>query len=263
MRKIVFLLSLMVLLVVGCSDKSDSKPLVVGMELQYPPFEMSDTQGNPTGFSVDMAHDLGDYLGREVVIENTAWTGLIPSLQTGKIDLIISSMAITEERAEVVDFSDPYLQSGLALLIAKSSPVEGYQDLNRADVEIAVKAGTIGEFIAKEQFPEATIRVFQQVAPAVLEVSQGRLDAFLYDPLTIYENYKNHPDTTRYNMEPIPGSYGDWGVAIKQGNQSLLDEVNEFIAHYYKSGGFEKLTETYLSDIAKVFAAEGVPFFFD
>ena len=60
------------------------KPLVVGMELQYPPFEMSDKQGKPSGVSVDLAYALGKYLNREVVIENIAWDGLIPSLKTKK-----------------------------------------------------------------------------------------------------------------------------------------------------------------------------------
>ncbi len=91
----------------GCSgEKKEEKAKVepkkevlkVGMELAYPPFEMSEKDGTPSGVSVDFAKALGKYLGKDVVIENIAWDGLIPSLKTGKIDLIISSMTITDER---------------------------------------------------------------------------------------------------------------------------------------------------------------------
>src|SRR4030088_2492809 len=82
-------------LVTGCAQKSSHDHLIVGMELGYPPFEMTDTQGKPTGVSVDLAHELGKHLGREIEFQNIPFDGLIPSLQTRKIDLIISSMTAT------------------------------------------------------------------------------------------------------------------------------------------------------------------------
>ena len=82
----------------GCS-RSTSEELVVGMELAYPPFEMTDESGNPVGVSVDLARALGEHLGREVRIENISFDGLIPALKTGRIDLVISSMTATGERA--------------------------------------------------------------------------------------------------------------------------------------------------------------------
>src|SRR5271170_5448327 len=103
-------------LLAGCGQQQSNR-LVVGMELAYPPFEMIDQQGQPAGVSVDLAHDLGKQLGREVQIENIPFHGLIPSLQTRKIDLVISSMTATPERAKSIAFSDPYLQTGLCLLV--------------------------------------------------------------------------------------------------------------------------------------------------
>src|SRR5580704_7567002 len=108
-------------LLAGCAPKTHSQ-LIVGMELTDPPFETTDQQGQPSGVSVDLARDLGKALGREVEIQNIAFDGLIPSLQTRKIDLIISSMTATEERAKAIAFSDPYLNTGLCLLVGKSSP---------------------------------------------------------------------------------------------------------------------------------------------
>ncbi len=113
---------LLVILLAGCAwmitacAPKPAPPLVIGMELNYPPFEMTDASGTPTGVGVDMAHALCDYLHRPIDIQNMPFEGLIPALKTGRIDLIISSMTATDERRKSIDFSDPYLNTGLAIL---------------------------------------------------------------------------------------------------------------------------------------------------
>jgi polar amino acid transport system substrate-binding protein len=104
------------------TDNSDGagaphRVLKIGMELAYPPFEMEDPNGNPTGVSPDLARALAEYLHEPLAIENIPFSGLIPALKTGKIDAVISSMTETPERAQSIDFSDPYLTTGLCLLV--------------------------------------------------------------------------------------------------------------------------------------------------
>ncbi|MBN2628727.1 MAG: transporter substrate-binding domain-containing protein [Spirochaetales bacterium] len=242
---------------------TDAAPLVVAMELQFPPFEMAEADGTPSGISVDTAYALGEYLGRPVKIENTAWTGLIPSIQSGKADIIISSMTITEDREKVVDFSIPYAASGLTLLINGDSPVKGYQDLNDPGVTLAVKSGTTGAIWAQENTPEANIQIFDEVAACALEVSQGKADAFIYDGLTTFELQKKFPDTTRVNLENLPGTLGGWGMAMKEGNTELKEKVDAFILEYRKNGGFEQLEKKYLAEMKQVFDEAGLPSFFE
>src|SRR5277367_5416429 len=131
---------LFVALLAGCSPKPHPQ-LIVGMELAYPPFETVDTNKQPTGVSVDLAKDLGQFLGRQVEIQNIPFDGLIPSLQTHKIDLIISSMTATEERAKSIAFSDPYLTTGLCLLVGKDSPIQSIDDVDAPDRTVVVKKG--------------------------------------------------------------------------------------------------------------------------
>jgi polar amino acid transport system substrate-binding protein len=238
-------------------------PLIVAMELQFPPFEMTDSQGNPTGISVDMAYAFGEFIGRDVEIRNTSWVGLIPSLQSGEADIVISSMTITEEREEVVDFSIPYVQAGLTLLINQESPVRNFSDLNAEGIVVAVKSGTIGAILAQEELPLAEIRSFEEVSACVLEVAQGKADAFIYDALTVFESNKNHPDTTRVNIESIPGTFGYWGAAVKQGNSELKAQMDAFIREYRAEGGFTALGTKYLAEIQALFDEAGVPFFFE
>ncbi len=138
-------------LLAGCSPSSPAPAdgrLVVGMELGYPPFESKDDQGRPAGVSVDLARALAEFLHRELVIEDFAFDGLIVSLKTGKIDLILSSMTRTEERAKSIALSDPYLTTGLCLLVGKESPVQSAEDLTAPGRRVAVKKGTTGHAYA-------------------------------------------------------------------------------------------------------------------
>ena len=244
----------------GCQNKKDA--LVVAMELAYPPFETKDSAGNPEGISVDLAKDLGIYLGREVEIVNTAWDGLIPSLQTGKADLVISSMTITDARLEEVDFSVPYANSMLAILANKDSGITSIDDLNQEGRKVAVKTGTTGHFYAQENLQKAELIVLADESACVMEVSQGKADGFLYDQLTIYRNNQNNPDTTSAVFIPFQ-NVEYWGAAVKKGNTELLDSVNEFIEKYAAEGGFDKLSEKYLKEEKEAFEELGFKWFFD
>lgn len=263
--KIIMMLALSVLMVIvaftGCTA-SKANTLKVGMELAYPPFETKDTKGDPSGISADLANDLAKYLGRSVKIENIAWTGLIPSLQTGKVDVVISSMTITDERKKTVDFSDPYANSYLALLVNKKSSVTKAEELNKKGIVVDVKIGTTANTYADKNLTNATVNVLSSENACVTEVVQGKADVFIYDQLTIYRQNQSNLDTTRAIMIPIQ-NVEHWGMAVKKGNTELLKKINTFITKYKSDGGFEKLTQKYLPQEKKTFDTLGFPWFFD
>lgn len=244
----------------ACGKKSDDNTLVVGMELSYPPFEMSDEQNQPKGVSVDLAKALGDYLDRPVRIENIAFAGLISSLKTGKIDLIISSMTATEERSQSIDFSDPYLETGLCLLVSKDSDINSISDLDKPGKEIAVKLGTTGHLFAMQEIQNAHVLPLEKETAAVIEVVQGKADAFIYDQMSTLRNWRRHPETTRPLLEPFKKEY--WAIGIQKGNDELKAEINDFLKVFKAEGGFEVLGDRYLSEEKKSFKEMGIPFFF-
>lgn len=246
----------------SCGSKDDSK-LVVGMELAYPPFETTDTDNKPSGISVDLAKELGKALDREVVIENLAWTGLIPALETGKIDVIISSMTINEERKKTIDFSDPYASIGLALLIGKDSEVQSYDDLKEPGRILAVKKGTSGHLYAEKHLPAENIMVFDKESACVLEVAQGKADAFTYDQLTIFRQWQENKDTTRAALEPYQEESDYWGIGVSKKNPELTQEINSFLADFQADGGFDDLADKHLKQEKDTFTELGIPFFFD
>lgn len=244
-------------------DGQQGEPkLTVAMELAYPPFETKDDAGNPAGIAVDFMEDFAQQYGYDLVIENTAWDGLIPSLQTGKADCVISSMTITPERAEVVDFSDPYAMAQLAILANANSGIESIDDLNQPGKKVAVKTGSTGDVYATANLPEADIVRLADESACVTEVVQGKADGFLYDQLTIYRNQAANPDTTTAVYIPFQDAES-WGIAVKKGDAELLGQLNEFIAQSKEDGEFDRLTEKYLSEEKKAFDEYNFKWFFD
>jgi polar amino acid transport system substrate-binding protein len=237
-----------------------AEPLRVGMELSYPPFEMTDTAGRPTGVSVRLAEALAKDLGRDLVIENIAFDGLIPALKTKKIDCIISSMTATPERAKSIAFSEPYLKTGLALLVGTTSPVASAADLDAKGRTVAVKKGTTGHHYAASTMKQTRLLVLDKEAAAVMEVAQGRADAFIYDSLSVYRSHMRHPETTRALLAPFREEA--WAVGLRRGDDTLQNQVNTFLERFRSDGGFETLGDEFLADEKTYFEKEGIPFYF-
>ncbi len=262
--RIFFILVLFAALIVlgagACSRPRTGNELVVGMDLSYPPFETIDTSGKPSGISVDIANALGESLGRPVRIENIPFTGLVPSLKTGKIDCVISSMTDTPERRGSIAFSDPYLTVGLALLVAKNSGIQSIGDLDRAGKTLAVRQGTTGEVWARANIKNARILALEKEASAVLEVTQGKADAFLYDQMSVWKNAREQPATTKALLTPVQAE--SWAVGLRAGDEALRGQVNAFLDSFRKAGGFERLGDKYLGEQKSSFREQGLKFYF-
>jgi polar amino acid transport system substrate-binding protein len=239
------------------SPAAETSVLRVGMELAYPPFEMADPQGKPTGLSVDLAHHLAAQLKRPLEIQNLPFDGLIPALRTSKIDLILSSMTATPERAKAVSFSIPYLRTGLAVLAGKQVRLEEKQPLDRKDLVIAVKQGTTGHLFCRA-FTHAKVLVLDRESACVAEVVQGKASAFIYDQLSILKHARKNPTTTRPLLSPLRTE--EWAIALRKDDTALRTAVNEFITSFKSEGGFETLAERWLPEEKQAFKDAGIPF---
>ena len=259
MRRL-FLILLAAITLLSRPTSAAEAALKVGMELAYPPFEMRDESGAPAGVSVDLARALGTELGRPVEIENLPFDGLIPALKTGRIDLILSSMTSTPERGRSIDFSEPYLKTGLCLLVSSKSAVTSVAECDQKGLTIAVKKGTTGHLYATRTFKAARVLVLDKENACVLEVTQGKADAFVYDQLSTFANWQRHRDTTRAILQPFQEE--SWAIGVRKGNDPLREQVNAFLAKFRTNGGFDRLGDQWLRDQKAEFKKLGIPFYF-
>jgi polar amino acid transport system substrate-binding protein len=245
------LLFLCLALTAACKDDRsaldvalDRGELIIGTEPEFPPFESKDERGEFVGFDMDMARELAKDLGVKLRIEEMAWDSLPTALETGKIDLIVSGMTATEERAKSRSFTEPYFKTRLCLLVNVKSGIEKPADANGK--RIAVKLGTTGDIESKKHFPDARIVKFDMENACALEVATGRADAFLYDRHSIVRHQKNNPETTRALLDPI--SEEPYAMAARLGDTKLVERLNRFLRAFRADGRYARIYEKHFGE---------------
>jgi polar amino acid transport system substrate-binding protein len=222
---------------------------------------MADPNGKPEGVSVRLAEAMATKLARPLQIEVMAFKGLETALKTGKIDVILSSMSDTPKRRESVSFSEPYCHIGLALLVPRSSTIQNVTELNQAGKKVVVRLGTTAVDYVKTTLPLAEVVMLDQNAACLLEITQQKADAFIYDQLSIQKLQSSQPDTTRALLAPLQREA--WAMALRKDDGELKSKIDDFLKEYRQQGGFAQLAERYLAAEKAALAAQGVPFIFE
>ncbi|MBO1003202.1 transporter substrate-binding domain-containing protein [Pseudogracilibacillus auburnensis] len=247
MKKIslIFTLALLVLLTFGCGAKDKESTtesgtkkdtLRIAVTEASPPMSYVNKDGDLVGFDVDYSKEIGKRLGREVEIISTAWEGILPGLLADKYDLIVGSMAITDERKKSVNFTDPYYISGAAIIVHESNDsIHIPEDLEGKSVGV-----TLGTTYEEEvNNLGANAKTYNTETDQLTDLENKRIEAMVTDKFigafTITES--NRPlrliDQLLYEEE--------LGIAIRQGEEDLLKEVNEVIKEIYDDGTYEEL----------------------
>lgn len=249
--------ALLLALTVGWADRAAAEStldmvkkrghLIAGVKSDFPPFGYVDASGKNLGFDVDVAHLFAQALFHDPSkVELVAVTSgnRIPFLQSGKIDIIIATVTITDERRQVVEFSDPYFLSGSLLLVPKASPIRGVEDL--AGKTVAVIQGAIQDKDIEQLAPKANRVKFGKVSEAVLAVKGGRADAFAQDDILILTLARENPDMRAAGKPFIPRPYG---IAVRKGDLEFVKWVNAELARMKKDGTYDKLWKKYFADV--------------
>jgi ABC-type amino acid transport substrate-binding protein len=221
--------------------------LVAGVKTDFPPFGYVDSGGKNLGFDVDVAHLFAKALFKdENAVELVAVTSgnRIPFLQSGKIDIIIATVTVTEERKQVVEFSDPYFLSGSLLLVPKASAAKGLEDM--AGKTVAVIQGAIQDKDVEQLQPKANRLKFGKVSEAVLAVKTGRAEAYVHDDIVVLTLAKENPDLKAVGKPFIPRPYG---IAVRKGDMEFIKWVNAELAQMKKDGTYDRLWKKYFADV--------------
>lgn len=196
----------------------------------FVPWAMQDKNGEYIGFEVDVAKRLAKDLGVEVELVPTKFAGIIPALLADKFDIIIGSMSVTPERNLKGNFSIPYDYATIEAVAnkQKTANLKFPEDYNNKDVIIAVRSGSTPAIVAKKMFPNATIRPFDDEAPAVQDVISGRSHMMLSSaPLPAFETLKNPEILWQPVAEPL--SRQPVGFVIRKGDPDTMNVLDNWI----------------------------------
>ena len=215
--------------------------LRVGFESGYMPFEMTNKKGDFIGFDMDFGRHMAKAMGVKFVPINTAWDGIIPALVTDKFDIIMGGMTITQERNLKINFADPYIVVGQAILLNKKheGKVLSYKDLNDPKFILTSRMGTTGEQAIKKYIPKATYKGFESEAEAGLEVINGKADALVYDlPYCGFLYGSQGKGKTVFLNQPFTFEPLAW--AINKGDPDFLNFLNNFLRQSKGDGFYER-----------------------
>ncbi len=222
--------------------------LRVGFESGYVPFEMTNKKGEYIGFDMDFGRRMAKDMGVKFVPINTAWDGIIPALITGKFDIIMGGMTITQERNLKVNFADPYIIVGQSILLNKKleKQVLSYKDLNDPKFIVTSRMGTTGEQAIKRYIPKATYKGFESEAEAGLEVINGKADALVYDlPFCGFLYASQGQGKTIFLSDPF--TYEPLAWAINKGDPDFLNFLNNFLRQTKGDGFYDRMYKKWIT----------------
>ena len=227
-------------LLAGLAPAALADDLTVGANIGNVPWEFEDEAGETVGFEIDLVNEIASRLGHTVTFENIPFNGLFSAVQSGRIDMAVSSITITQERLESVSFAQPYYDSDQSLTVRSDS---GITDLAGMEGKVVgVDTGSTGDMYATERAEEAgfaSISRYEGLAPAMLDLQAGRIDGYVSD-IPALQYYTRDRD----DLEVVARLETGEKYSIMFAKDSpLVEEVNDTITTLKEEGYLAELHE--------------------
>jgi len=209
----------------------------------YPPFNFINEEGNLDGFDIDIANAIAKEMGVEAKPITTAWDGIIGGLLSKRFDTIIGSMAITPERLEKVNFSQPYYYDGAQFFATSSTKYDSINDLN--DGKVGVVTGTTYHNALSEMKNISEIMQFESDVDNIMALEQNRIDGLVTGRFVGLQAPK------KYDADLIPVGkmlYAeDIAIAVRKEDKDFLNEINKALDTIIKNGTYEKISNKWFN----------------
>lgn len=223
--------------------------LKIGTEGAYPPFNLIDASGQVGGFDVEIAQALCAKMKAECEVVTSDWDGIIPALNAKKFDFLISSLSITEERKQAVDFTEPYYSNKLQFIAPKATEDfktdKAYLSGKTIGAQRATLAGTWLEDRNMEDDYNVKVTLYDTQENAYLDLLSGRVDAILADKYVQYEWLKSK-DGAAFEFKGDPVVESDKiGIAVRKGDDELRNKLNAALKEIVADGTYKKINDKY------------------
>lgn len=230
---------------VAASAPPPAKVYAVGTDAAYAPFESQNEKGEIVGLTVDVVNAVAQKAGIEVKFVNTPWEGIFNSLQQGDRDMLASSITITDERKQTMDFTDPYFDAYQLIAVKTTSKVAKFDDLKK--LKVGVQTGTTGdEAVTKQQGKNSpNIKRFESTPLALKELEAGGVDAVVADNGVVINYVTNNPGAKFKTVSDKAFAPEQYGFAVKKGNAELLAKLNKGLADIKADGTYNQIYAKY------------------
>ena len=229
----------------GGGADSGGKVYVFATDATWPPMEFVNDEGEIVGFDIDLMAAVAEASGFEYEVRNTAWDGIFAGLANGAYDGVLSSVTILDERKETMDFSVPYVNAGL-ILVVRADYAGGDQLEDFVGKKVGAQQGTTGDF-AIEAMSGIERRAYDDLGLAVEDMVNGNLDAVVCDSVTGI-NYvaDNENFAGKLKILGEPFTEEEFGIAVRKGDTELLKLINDGLAEVFADGTHAELVEKWL-----------------
>jgi polar amino acid transport system substrate-binding protein len=226
-------LALVPFALVSCKPKQQASKVVIATDATWPPMEFVNEAKEIVGFDIDLMKAAAKAGGYAVEFKNTAWDGIFAGLANTEYDAVISSVTITDERKQTMDFSVPYINAGQVLVVRSDSRAARVADLTGKNV--GAQIGTTGAFEI-EKVKGVTLKTYDELGLAIEDLTNSRLDGVVCDT-PIAANYVLQNQNYKGKLKIVGQAFTQelYGVAVKKGNTKVLDKIN---------GGLKKVLDT-------------------
>ncbi|MHA6197827.1 ABC transporter substrate-binding protein [Pseudomonas wadenswilerensis] len=238
-----FLLAAAASLVLSANAMAAEK-LKMGIEAAYPPFNSKDASGQVVGFDKDIGDALCAKMKVECEVVTSDWDGIIPSLLAKKYDFIVSSLSITPERKDAVDFTDRYYSNKLQFIAPKNVDFKTDKDYLKGKTIGTQRATLSGTWLEDTYGNDITLKLYDTQENAYLDLTSGRVDALLADKYVNYDWLKSEAGKDyEFKGEPVVES-DEIGIAVRK-NDPLKDKLNAALKEIIADGTYKKINDKY------------------
>lgn len=233
----------MIFALCAVAASAETKKLVVATNVAFPPYEFYDNE-KAVGIDIDIMQAICDKLGYEMEVADMEFGSVITAVQTGKVDVGVGAITITEERSKSVHFTTSYSTGIQSVIVKEGSPITSIDDLKGDKIKIGVQQDTTGDIYATGDFGEDHIARFSKGADAVQALKTGKCNAVIID---------NSPAETfvaqNEGLVILPTVYAEeaYGFEISYDNDELYEEVNSTLEAFLEDGTIDEIVAKYIN----------------
>ena len=223
----------------------DRKEIKVGVDANFKPLIFKDGK-NIRGLEPDLTAKVGNITGAKMLVTEMPWNDLIPALEAGKIDIIMSGMTITDERKKKVNFTSPYIKVGQMALVRTNS-IKEFSSVDKVintNKKVGFINGTTGNFFVNAKCAKAVKIPFAEPADGIKALADGKIDAFVIDAPVVWE--MSNPKLTPL-LEPLTEEYLGW--AVRKNDKTLLDTMNKCLEQMKKDGSLDSIEKRWVPQL--------------